>query len=189
MVTRAEHRRNTLRALGDAAIDLFETAGPDATIEAIGARAGISVRTVTRYVSCKEELAFVHPLIWLDLFDESLAGQPVGPLGVRLRAAAGDVAAFVDADPAPPRRATLAAANEPNLAKGIVFVSRKWIDRIAQEIHESTAGDPDPFWTQATSAAVMGVLEATTQVWAQSEPQRSFSELFNTGFDYIEQLL
>ncbi len=57
MVTRAEHRRTTLLRLSDAAIERFAADGASATIDAIAKQAGMSRRTVFRYVDSKEELA------------------------------------------------------------------------------------------------------------------------------------
>ena len=41
-------------------------------MEAIADKAGVSRRTVFRYVDAKEDLAYIQPVLWLDVFEEGL---------------------------------------------------------------------------------------------------------------------
>lgn len=143
MATRLEHRRQTLRQLSDAAVTLFESEGPSVTIDRIAQHAGVSRRTVFRYVGTKEELAFIHPVLWFDTFDAALSAHAELPFPERLRASIHAIAEHIDADPEPPHRAFIVAAAHPQLASGFIRVFQRWIDRIAQSVLvEMDDGDP-----------------------------------------------
>ncbi|MEM9132114.1 MAG: TetR family transcriptional regulator [Actinomycetota bacterium] len=187
MVTRAEHRRTTLLALNDAAIDLFATDGPTVTVDEIAERARVSRRTVFRYVETKEELAFIHPILWFDVFDAALGrAEPGAPLVERLRYASQAIAAAVDADPEPPRRAFLVAASHPELHRGFAAVFGRWIDRISAEV---IALDPaDHFRARIVGSTVMGMVDAVTREWIVSPPTVTYGEVCDRGFAVVAPL-
>jgi len=136
MVSRAEHRRTTLLRLGDTAIELFGKHGPGVTIDEIAKQAGVSRRTVFRYVEAKEQLAFVHSMLWLDVLDdalEELAGETMS-VRERLQLASHAIATHIDDNPDPPRNAFLLAIEHPELLKGFNIVFHQWIDRVAEEV-------------------------------------------------------
>lgn len=192
MVTRAEHRRTTLLRLSDAAVELFESVGPAVTIDAIATRAGVARRTVFRYVDGKEELAFIHPLLWIDVFEAGLAAAPVNPLSERLRVASRAIAAHIDADPGPPRAAFSVAAAHPELARGFTSIFQKWIDRVATEVLVA-AEDPEDarvrFRSRIVGAAMMGMVDAVTRQWVFSPPDVRFVDLYDEGFAVLAPLL
>lgn len=191
VATRSEHREATLRRLSDAAIALFERDGSTATIDAIAARAGVSRRTVFRYVEAKEELAYIHPLLWFDVFDAGLALAPSAPLAERLKAGSRAIAAHIDDDPEPPRRAFAVVSAHPELARGFNRISQRWIDRVAEEVR-SDADPADPaarFRSRIIGAAVMGMVDAVTREWVAAPPSVTFTELYDTGFAVLTPLL
>jgi len=192
MVTRAEHRRTTLLRLSDAAISLFESEGPTVTIEAIAAEAGVARRTVFRYVDGKEELAFIHPLLWFDVFEAGLESAPADPLAERLRVASRAIAQHIDDDPEPPRRAFTVAATNPELSRGFTSVFQRWIDRIADEVLTAHDGEADPgsqFRARIVGAAVMGMVDAVTRTWISSPPGTRFVDLYDEGFAILAPLI
>lgn len=191
MVSRAEHRRTTLRRLGDAAVDLFETVGPDVTVDQIASRAGVSSRTVFRYVELKEELAYVHPILWFDIFDAVLAEHASLAAADRLRAGGRALARHIDADPAPPYRAFLTAAANPALAKGFTSIFQRWVDRIADEV---LVGIDQPtsvqrFRSRVVGAAVMGTIDAVSREWLLGGAEEPFLSLLEEGFEVLDPLL
>lgn len=202
MVTRREHRRATLLRLSDAAIDLFEEVGPSVTIESIATRAGVSRRTVFRYVDSKEELAFIHPLLWFDVFEQALDRAPPAPIAERLRTASRAIALHIDADPEPPRRAFAVAAANPALARGFMAVYQAWIERIAVEVLAARPDAPaadgpdscdrdanDHFRSRIIGAAIMGMVDAVTRQWVFSPPSTRFADLYDQGFALLAPLL
>ncbi len=193
MVSRAEHRRETLIRLGEAAITLFETEGPSATIDRIAAHAGVSRRTIFRWVESKEQLAFVHPMLWSEVFDNALAAMaddPTIPLERRLRTASGAIADHIDADPGPPRRAFTVAAMHPELLRGFNFVFQQWVDRVAAEVlaASSPPTSDDYLRSRILGAAVMGMVDAVTREWLLSPPEIKFGDLYGKGFDLLAPL-
>lgn len=188
MPTRAEHRHTTLRALSDAAVDAFEERGAVATVDDIAARAGVSRRTVFRWVDAKEELAFLHPVLWFDVFDDALERlDPTLPTAERLRRASRAIALHIDADPEPPRRAFLVAAAHPGLTSGYGAVYQRWIDRVAAEVMPDHPDDHDRFRARIVGSAVMGMVDAVMRAWIVA-PSQGFTELYDEAFEMIEPL-
>lgn len=193
MVSRAEHRRETLTRLGDAAITLFEREGPSTTIDRIAAQAGVSRRTIFRWVESKEQLAFVHPMLWFDPFNNSLASTAEDPsisLEDRLRLASTAIASYIDADPEPPRRAFIVAATHPELLSGFNYVFQQWVDRVAAEVLAawSPPREDDHLRSRIVGAAVMGMVDAVTREWLMSPPEVTFAELHQKGFELLTPL-
>ncbi|MGH1492864.1 MAG: TetR/AcrR family transcriptional regulator, partial [Acidimicrobiales bacterium] len=165
MASRAEQRRSTLLALGEAAVELFESKGPSVTSGEIAARAGVSRRTLHRWCDAKEDLAFVHPLLWLDVFMAALAEQDAidgeqPKASQRLRDASMAIARHVDGDPEPPRRAFLVAATHPELLRGFQSAYQRWVDVVAIE---SERAGVDPFEARVIASSVMGMVDAATR--------------------------
>ncbi len=187
MVTRAEHRRTTLLRLSDAAIERFAADGASATIDAIAKQAGMSRRTVFRYVDSKEELAYLHPVLWFDVFDQTLSQLgPEMPIVDRLRIASMAIADHIDADPEPPRQAFMIGALTPGLQRGFIAVFQRWIDRIASEVAPHT---DDPFRARVVGSAVMGMVDGVSREWLVSPPERTYRSICEDGFEVIRPLL
>lgn len=192
MVSRAEHRRSILSTLSDAAIELFDKDGPSVTIDAIAKKAGVSRRTVFRYIDAKEDLAYIEPVLWFDVFEAGLEAAKDEPdLAERLRMASLDIAHYIDADPDRPRRAFMVAGLNPELSRGFTGIFQRWVDRIAAEV--LAAGDPDDpnhrFRSRIIGSAVMGTVDAVTREWLFSPPEVSFAELYEAGFDYVRPMI
>lgn len=193
VVSRAEHRRETLTRIGEAAITLFDDEGPSATIDRIALQAGVSRRTIFRWVESKEQLAFVHPMLWFDVFDNALAAMaddPTIPLEERFRTASGAIADYIDADPDPPRRAFMVAAAHPELLRGFNVVFQQWVDRVATEVlaASSPPTSDDHLRSRVLGAAVMGMVDAVTREWLLSPPEIKFADLYGKGFDLLSPL-
>ena len=198
MPTRAENRRTTLLALGEAATSLFESDGPSVTIEAIAEAAGMSRRTISRYVDAKEELAFVHPLLWWEVFAEALTDHAdVAPVD-RLQIASSAIAAHIDGDPDPPRRAFRVAATHPELLSGFNSVFRLWVDRLTgvieamlkDSLHADLAdgGLAHRLESRIVASAIMGMVDAITRDWVFAE-SATYGELGDEGFETLRPIL
>lgn len=191
MATRAEHRRQTLLTLGGAALELFSELGSKATIDQIATRAGVSRRTIFRWVDSKEQLAFVHPMLWFDVFDEALASviEADMPLTEKLRYASLAIAEHIDSAPDGPRDAFMVVIEHPFLVRGFYDVQGKWVDRIAEVV---LAADPAPdtqtiFRSRVIGAAVMGMVDASMREWLLS-PGSSFVDIYSRGFALLVPL-
>ncbi len=208
MVTRAEHRRTTLLKLSAATTEAFEQLGSAATIDDIAERAGVSRRTVFRYVDSKEDLAYIHPVLWLDVFDDAVAEVPELPVRDRLLYAAEKISLHVGDDPEPVKRAMAVAVAEPSL-RGQAGTNQRWIARLAEEImldarpnsHDDRGDDDsgddqrdgpaDPeagFRAQVLASATMGVIDASLGQWFFSPPEVALVDIVTKGLDYLKPI-
>ena len=185
MVSRAEHRRATLLQISEATTRTFEQLGSKATFDDVAEQAGLSRRTLFRYVDNKEDLLFIHPVMWLEIFDEAIAEVADQPLRDRTMHAARRISEHIDADPDPVRRAMAVAAADPSMARGYAGVTRRWIDRIAAEIRGDAADSETVFKAAVLGAAVMGVIDAALGEWFVSDPQPPLVDLVERGLDYL----
>lgn len=188
MVTRTQHRHDTLRALSDAACELFEQRGTAATLQEIADRAGVARRTVFRYVDHKEDLAFLHPRIWLDVLTAALAEVPDRSVRDRLLHAARRISEHIDRDPEPVRHAMETARAIPALAKGNAVVQQLWIDRLTDEIMAGQES-PDGFRAHILAGAVMGVINAAIVDWSRGPETTKLVDLVERGLDFIAPIL
>ena len=169
---------------------MFEQHGAGVTVEEIAAEAGVSRRTVFRYIDAKEDLAFIHPRLWFEVFDEGLAQAGDLPLVDRLRIGSRAIALHIDADPEPVRRAFLVAATSPELQRGFSIFQR-WVDRVADEVLADADDSSDPevlFRARIVGAAVMGMVDAVTRQWLFSGPDTTFVSLYDQGFELLAPL-
>lgn len=188
MVSRADHRRATLIALADAAVDLYGADGhTEPTVDEVAARAGVSRRTAFRYIERKEDLVFLRHLLWLDSFDEAVAAHADDSITVRLLRGAEAVSRSIDDDPAPVRQALAVAGRTPALAVGIGTVNRRWIERVDAEI---ALDHPDePFKNRVIAAAFMGVIDAALAAWAGGDGHTSLVDVVAEGAAIVMPLL
>lgn len=189
MATRAEHRRSTLRRISAATTDAAEALGPSATFDDIAERAGVSRRTLFRYVDSKEALFFIHPVLWLDIFDSAVEERADAPLRDRLMYGAHCISVAIDADPEPVRRAMRVATADPDLMRGYAGVSRRWVDRIAAEVLGDRTDNESIFRAGVLGAAVMGVIDAAIAEWFSSDPAPPIVDLVERGLDYLAPIL
>ncbi|MDH3753152.1 MAG: TetR family transcriptional regulator [Acidimicrobiia bacterium] len=188
MVTRSQHRRNTLLDLSTAACDLFEEKGTAATLQEIAQRAGVARRTLFRYVDHKEDLAFLHPRIWLDVLTEAQAELTDGSVRDRLVHGARRISEHIDRDPEPVRRAMRVAQSIPALAKGNAVVQQLWIQRLTAEVRHGQT-DADEFRAHILAAAVMGVINAAIIEWYRGPDDLRLVDLVERGLDFIAPIL
>ena len=186
VVSRAEHRRATLLRLSAATTEAYEELGSSTTIDDIAERAGVSRRTVFRYVDSKEDLAYIHPVLWLDVFDAAVAEVPELPVRDRLLYAAEKISLHVGDDPEPVKRAMAVAMTDP-LLRGQAGTNQRWITRLAEEIMLD-AGEADldaGFRAQVLASATMGVIDASLGQWFFSPPEVTLVEIVTKGLDYL----
>ncbi|MEM9609217.1 MAG: TetR family transcriptional regulator [Actinomycetota bacterium] len=187
MPTRAEHRRATLRRLGDAAVDLYESMAPaEPTVDHIASEAGVSRRTAFRYIESKEELLFTHPVLWFEIFDAAIAERADAPIGDRLRHASDAISRVIDADPEPVLRSFRVSRGVPGAAASYAVVNHRWIDRVEAEIARDSEGDR--FRDRVLAAAVMGVIDAALEEWAGDEGATLLVDLVDRGLRLLSPL-
>lgn len=189
MVSRIEHRRRTLLALSAATTAALEAIGPDATIDEIAARAGVSRRTVYRWVDTRDDLIFIHPRLWIEIFDDAVDEVADEPLRTRVLHGARRVSEHIDADPAPVRRAMVVALMHPSLMRGYATVNQEWIERMATEVLGSATDDESRFRARVLGSAIMGVIDAALNAWLEQSPPPALISLVEPGLDYLSPIL
>jgi len=190
MVSRAEHRHATLLKISAATTEAYEELGPGATFDDIAVRADLSRRTLFRYVDSKEDLLFIQPILWLDVFDEAVTEAAEKPLRDRILHAAHRISEHIDEDPEPVRRAMAVAMSDPaTFARGNSVANRRWIDRLALEIRGDSTDAETAFRASVLGAAVMGVIDAALGDWFASENAASLVDLIDRGLDYLAPII
>ena len=190
MVSRAEHRRATLLQISAATTAAFEAHGASATFDDVAARAGLSRRTLFRYVESREDLLFIHPMLWLEIFDDAVAEKQHESLRDRMMFASRRISEHIDADPTPVRRAMTAAMSDPAaLARGNANANRKWIDRIASEARGDATNDDAIFKATVLGGAIMGVIDAALGAWFVSNGDVPLVDFVEQGLDYLSPII
>jgi AcrR family transcriptional regulator len=185
---RQRKRERTRAALIDAALDLFERQGYEATtIDEIAAAADVSPRTFFRYFPTKEAVALgedVGPGII-----ESLAARPAEePILESVRRVVGDGLALVSAED---RDALLARLRivyrTPSLR------ARRWeyqleMGRISGAILAARRGlPPDDLGSRVTAAAVFTAIEVAMDDWQQHEGRTDLGAAIEAAVDQLGQ--
>lgn len=187
--TRAEHRRQTLRSLSDAAVTVMEREGPDVSLDVVAAQAGVSRRTIYRWVDAREDLVFIHPRLWLEEFDGAVGECADEALVDRLRAGCRAVCDIADRDPEPVRRAMRLAAAHPELMRGYGDVNQAWIERLAREVDPAPGTRSDRLRAHTVGAATMGAIDAALTEWAAAGDGETLGELVGAALDHLDPLL
>ena len=186
MATRAEHRRSTMLQISAATTEAYEELGQSATFDDVAERAGLSRRTLFRYVDTKDDLLFLHPVLWLDIFDEAIAEVEGQPLRDRVSHAARRISEHIDADPEPVRRAMAVALLDPSaMGRGNAATNARWIARIAAEIRGDSTDPEVTFRASVLGSAIMGVIDAALGQWFVSSSDTSLADLVDRGLDYL----
>lgn len=189
MVSRAEHRRQTLLALSNATTHELTSRGLDATIDDIAKRAGVARRTVYRWVDARDDLVFIHPRLWIEVFDEAVAEIPDAPLHERILGGSRAVSDYIEADPEPVRAAMSIALQHPSLMRGYAAVNQEWIDRMSAEVLGS-ASDPDArFRARVLGAAIMGVIDAALTSWLEHGSTQPLLGFVESGLELLTPIL
>lgn len=178
-----------MRALSLAAVEVMEENGPDVPLDEIAQRAGVAKRTVYRWVDSKDDLLFIHPRLWLDVFDAALEGSGDLSLLLRIQGGARAVCATIDADPDPVLRSMRLALLHPQLFRGYTAISQMWIDRMAAEVRPSSDTADERFRARVIGAAVMGVIDAALFEWTDRQPRPQLTDLVEAGLRHVAPLL
>ncbi len=166
----------------------MESAGPNVGLEEIADRAGVARRTIYRWVDSKDDLLFIHPRLWLDVFDAAVAELDDVPLNERIRIGSTAVCAAIDADPEPVARSMHIVLEHPQLMRGYTALNHEWIERMATEVRRA-ADNPDRFHARVIGAAIMGVIDAALFEWIAHEQRSPIADFVLTGLDHLGPLL
>ena len=189
VATRAEHRRQTLLALSRATTHELQARGLDATINDIANRAGVARRTVYRWVDSRDDLVFIHPRLWIEIFDDALTALGEAPLRERVLHGSRAVSAHIDADPQPVIDAMAIALEYPSLMRGYATVNQEWIDRMAGEVLGASTDPSARFRSRVLGAAIMGVIDAALTGWLEHGGAKPLIGFVEAGLELLAPIL
>jgi len=180
----------TRRALVRAANRRFHRDGFDATtIDDICADAGVGRRTLFRYFTNKEALAFPHRAERLETFLRMLELAPPdeSPLASLRRIAA----AFAD-DYAANRERLLAQQrliqSTPSLVAREHEIDQDWESAMAQTFARRFAGSPDAdLRARMFAGAAIGLIRATMRYWFEHDGRPDLACLGQQALDVLQQ--
>ncbi len=161
----------------------------NASIEQVAERAGVARRTVYRWVETRDDLVFIRPRLWLELFDEAVAEVPDKAIRERVLHGAHRVSRAIDADPEPVARAMAVALAHPELMRGYAAMNQAWVDRMALEILGDGTSRTERFRARVLGAAIMGAIDAALTEWAGADPAPSIVDLVDEGLEHLTPIL
>ncbi len=184
-------RRQTRNEIAAAATALFIENGYDATtVEAVAEAAGVSRRTAYRHFPLKEDLVFVHGLIWLEHFDE-LATERQADESTRSflrRAVIGVSESIQEAGDQVLPAWQLAQENE-FLRSRLGRFQEHWMLRYGAIVHADLAHRPDGHFAAAVVAGTLvGVTTALVGLWAAGQPEADLRQLTVDALDQIDSI-
>lgn len=181
MGARELKKAQTRRTIADVAVRLFTEHGyDDVTMAQVADEAGVSRRTAFRYFPSKDDLVLQYPAEWLAVFDATIETHRELPLGGRIRQGSRAVAAHIEADAVAVRQLFELAAAHPVLAGRSAADSAHWVRRLAEEIERER---PDEAEARMLAAAVMGIINAACEVWAETD--QPLGVLLERGLDLV----
>ncbi|MCR2786082.1 MULTISPECIES: TetR family transcriptional regulator [unclassified Microbacterium] len=197
---RERRRRETLREVSDAALDLFERKGVHATtVDEIAKAAGVSPRTFFRYFPTKEDAAFITDVepspIHRCTVDAIRAGAPVA------RALeAGWMQVFGEFDVDPDARARMLrlrqlVQHEPALLAVALRNDAESADALTDAAVDAAGADADVLTARALVTTVAGTVRLAFDEWArraelgqEASVRDIYLELRRGLARYVEQL-
>ncbi|WP_350348047.1 TetR family transcriptional regulator [Agromyces sp. G08B096] len=179
---RERRRRETLAAISDAALDLFELRGAAATtVDGIAQAAGVSQRTFFRYFPTKEHAAFIDDAqveqAMNDAIEAIRSGTPIVPAFERswmrvYRAFAGDEAARARF-----RRVRRLVHDDPALLAVALRRDAEHEARLTDAAVEASGAGADPLTTRALIAVLGTIARLAFDEWARRDERDDHADV------------
>lgn len=180
MVSRAEHRRETLLKLCAVAVEVVEEVGFDVTVATIAKRAGVSARTVHRYVDGKEDLFFVHFDLAAEFFTEAASAVASRPFAERFNHGVEVVSDFLESHAELVQRSIALWPQHAPLSRGYAVMFHGWVAVFAQEARRN-APSLARFRSSVLGSALMGIVDASMVEWVMRAGASSLAEIIAEG--------
>ncbi len=185
---RERKKQRTRQALRQAALELFQERGFEATtIADITAAADVAPRTFFSYFQTKEDVVLDEGLQRFDQLQQTLRQRPHGePLLAAFRRAALEIAADMqtqsDQEPAMAR----VIRSTPAIQARIRDRMGQWEEQLAAMIAQERNAPPDDLDSHLVAAALVGVLRSVQRVAVAAEMQLDLPALMDHAFDLLE---
>jgi AcrR family transcriptional regulator len=185
---RERKKQRTRQALRQAALELFQERGFEATtIADITAAADVAPRTFFSYFQTKEDVVLDESSQRFDQHQQTLRQRPAGePLLVAFRRAALQIAADMQTQSDQQRTLARIVASTPAIQARIRQRMGQWEEQLAAMIAEERNAPPDDLDSHVVAAALIGVLRSVQRIAVAAEMQLDLPALMDHAFDLLE---
>jgi len=185
---RERKKQRTRQALRQAALELFQERGFEATtIADITAAADVAPRTFFSYFQTKEDVVLDEAPQRFDQLQQTLRQRPHGePLLAGFRRAALQIAADMQTQSDQQRAAARIVGSTPAIQARISERMGQWEEQLAAMIAEERNAPPDDLDSHVVAAALVGVLRSVQRVAVAAEMQLDLPALMDHALDLLE---
>jgi AcrR family transcriptional regulator len=185
---RERKKQRTRQALRQAALELFQERGFEATtIADITAAADVAPRTFFSYFQTKEDVVLDEGTQRFAKAQQTLQQRPHGePLLTAFRRAALEIAADLQTQPAQQPALARVIRTTPAIQARIRERMGQWEEQLAAMIAAERGADPDDLDSHVMAAALVGVLRSVQRVAVAAEMQLDLPALMDHAFDLLE---
>ena len=186
---RERKKQRTRQALRQAALELFQERGFEATtIADITAAADVAPRTFFSYFPTKEDVVLDEgPQRFDQLLQQTLRQRPPGePLLAAFRRAALQIAADLQTQSDQQRALARIVGSTPAIQARIRERMGQWEEQLAAMIAQERNAPPDDLDAHVVAAALVGVLRSVQRVAVAAEMQLDLPALMDHAFDLLE---
>ncbi len=184
---RERKRQQRRQAIEDAAIDLFEANGFDATtVDDIARAADIAPRTFFTYFPTKEDVVLADYAARLDRIVTELQQRPeTEPAWAALQAAFATVAADYQAQRDQLIRRFTIMATTPSVFARSLQLQAGWEDTLADTLTRRTAAEPNDPTPRLHAAAALAAMRASLQHWLRTGHTQPLPKIVGAAFDQL----
>jgi AcrR family transcriptional regulator len=185
---RERKKQRTRQALRQAALELFQERGFEATtIADITAAADVAPRTFFSYFQTKEDVVLDEGLQRFDQLRQILRQRPHGePLLATFRRVALQIAADMQTQSEQQGALARIVASTPAIQARIRERMGQWEEQLAAMIAEERNAPPDDLDSHVVAAALIGVLRSVQRVAVAAEMRLDLPALMDHAFDLLE---
>jgi AcrR family transcriptional regulator len=185
---RERKKRRTRQALRQAALELFQERGFEATtIADIAAAADVAPRTFFSYFQTKEDVVLDEGPQRFDQLQQTLQQRPPGePLLAAFRRVALQIAADLQTQSDQQRAWARIIRATPAIQARIRERMGQWEEQLAAMIAQERNAPPDDLDSHVVAAALVGVLRSVQRVAVAAEMQLDLPALMDHAFDLVE---
>lgn len=184
---RERKKRERRQRIQDAAIDLFERQGFEATtIEEIAAAADIAPRTFFSYFDTKDDVVLADYADRLGRILHELDQRPADePAWEALRASFSTVAADYESEADRLRRRFTIMASTPSVFARSLQLQAGWEQSLAERLPTRLGSTPDDPRPRLLAATALAVMRASLQHWLTTPGAPALPQLVQRAFDQL----